>query len=84
MSNKILNNKIPEIVLRSLARLYKKVFSSFLAVSPFLFFSTGCRFYPTCSEYFVEALEKHGLTKGLFFSLKRLAKCHPFSRCDLT
>ena len=37
-----------------------------------------CRFYPTCSEYALEALEKHGAMKGTYLSVKRLVKCHPF------
>jgi putative membrane protein insertion efficiency factor len=46
-----------------------------LAVSPFL--GQCCRFAPTCSEYAKEAVEKHGLLKGLWLTVKRLAKCHP-------
>lgn len=37
-----------------------------------------CRFYPTCSEYAVQALEKYGPFKGLYLTLKRILKCHPF------
>lgn len=37
-----------------------------------------CRFYPTCSAYALEALEKYGAKKGGWLALKRLAKCHPF------
>ncbi|MDA8211326.1 MAG: membrane protein insertion efficiency factor YidD [Clostridia bacterium] len=36
-----------------------------------------CRFYPTCSEYAVQSLYKHGLAKGSFKALIRIAKCHP-------
>jgi putative membrane protein insertion efficiency factor len=36
-----------------------------------------CRFYPTCSQYAVEALEQHGALKGSWLSLKRVLKCHP-------
>lgn len=36
-----------------------------------------CRFEPTCSEYMVLALEKHGLCKGLFLGCKRLLRCRP-------
>ncbi|MBL7092147.1 MAG: membrane protein insertion efficiency factor YidD [Candidatus Omnitrophica bacterium] len=39
-----------------------------------------CRFYPTCSAYAREAIEKKGLWPGLGMSLKRLLRCHPFSR----
>ena len=39
----------------------------------------SCRFYPTCSAYAVESLEKFGVLKGLAKSVKRLFKCHPFN-----
>jgi len=38
----------------------------------------ACRFYPTCTAYAREALEKHGPVKGLWLAVKRVAKCHPF------
>ncbi len=38
----------------------------------------SCRFYPTCSEYAIEAIEKYGCFKGIFLSFKRLLKCHPY------
>jgi hypothetical protein len=47
-----------------------------LFISPML--GNCCRFYPTCSEYSIEALKKHGLFKGLYLSIKRIAKCHPW------
>ncbi len=37
-----------------------------------------CRFYPTCSEYAIEALEKYGTAKGTYLSVRRILKCHPF------
>lgn len=37
-----------------------------------------CRFYPTCSAYAIEAIQKKGPLKGLWLTLKRVAKCHPF------
>lgn len=37
-----------------------------------------CRFYPTCSTYTYEAIEKYGLVKGMFLGTKRLLRCHPF------
>ncbi|MBN2403729.1 MAG: membrane protein insertion efficiency factor YidD, partial [Spirochaetes bacterium] len=53
-----------------------KIYKLFL--SPYL--PSSCRFYPTCSSYAIIALKKHGLLKGLFLSLKRILRCHPF--CD--
>ena len=44
--------------------------------------STGirnCRFYPTCSQYTVQALEKYGLIKGTYLGIKRVVKCNPFN-----
>ncbi|MFI3279212.1 MAG: membrane protein insertion efficiency factor YidD [Rikenellaceae bacterium] len=38
----------------------------------------SCRFTPTCSQYALEALRKYGPIKGLFLSIKRISKCHPW------
>ncbi|MCX6745091.1 MAG: membrane protein insertion efficiency factor YidD [Candidatus Parcubacteria bacterium] len=43
---------------------------------PFL----GCRFYPTCSEYTYQAVEKYGVIKGLWLGLKRVLRCTPLSK----
>ncbi|MCY4362985.1 MAG: membrane protein insertion efficiency factor YidD [Gammaproteobacteria bacterium] len=45
-------------------------------VSPFL--GANCRFYPSCSSYAGEAVEKHGVLRGGWLSMKRLCCCHPF------
>lgn len=37
-----------------------------------------CRFYPTCSEYAIDAIEKYGVIKGTVLTGKRVLKCHPF------
>lgn len=37
-----------------------------------------CKFYPTCSEYSLQAFEKHGLFKGFYLTIKRIGKCHPW------
>ena len=37
-----------------------------------------CRFYPTCSQYAIEAFKKYGVIKGMFLTIKRILKCHPF------
>ena len=44
----------------------------------------SCRFTPTCSQYAVEAIQKHGPVRGLWLALKRLLRCHPWggSGCD--
>lgn len=40
----------------------------------------SCRFTPTCSQYAVEALQKHGPLKGLYLAVRRLLRCHPWGR----
>ena len=45
-------------------------------ISPFL--GQSCRFYPSCSQYAIEAIELHGCLKGLWLTIKRLSKCHPW------
>ncbi|MBR7889020.1 membrane protein insertion efficiency factor YidD [Marinomonas sp. A79] len=47
-----------------------------LLVSPFL--GNNCRFYPSCSQYMIQAIEAHGIIKGVYLGLKRLSKCHPW------
>lgn len=53
-----------------MVRLYQRV------VSPIL--PKSCRFYPTCSEYTYQAIEKYGAAKGIYLGIKRILKCHPF------
>jgi len=45
-------------------------------VSPL--FPRTCRFYPTCSQYTLEAVERFGVVRGLRMGFKRVLKCHPF------
>ncbi|MEI6268420.1 MAG: membrane protein insertion efficiency factor YidD [Methylococcaceae bacterium] len=45
-------------------------------ISPLL--GSNCRFYPSCSSYSVEALQRHGAIIGSYLTFKRLLKCHPF------
>lgn len=54
----------------ALLRVYKAV------ISPLL--PPACRFYPSCSEYMLQAVEKHGALRGAWLGLKRLGRCHPF------
>jgi putative membrane protein insertion efficiency factor len=39
---------------------------------------SACRFYPTCSEYMMEAIERHGVARGIGLGVRRLLRCHPF------
>lgn len=69
-----------KIILR-IIRFYQKYFSpdtsSFSLLHPF--FGT-CKFQPTCSEYAYQAIEKYGAIKGLILAIKRILRCHPFSK----
>ena len=57
-------------LLRLLVRFYQ------VCISPF--FPPSCRFTPTCSEYALQALRKYGPFKGLWLTVKRLSRCHPW------
>ncbi len=59
-------------VLVILIRGYQVFLSSLL---PF----NQCRFYPTCSQYTIEAVEKHGPFRGLWLGARRISRCHPYS-----
>jgi len=41
-------------------------------------FPSSCRFYPSCSQYMLDAIETHGIVLGIYYGIKRLLKCHPF------
>lgn len=43
-------------------------------------FHYNCKFYPTCSNYMLDALNKYGTLKGLFLGIKRILKCNPFNK----
>jgi len=47
-----------------------------LAISPML--GNRCRFHPSCSEYSMEALKRHGLVKGSWLAVRRIGCCHPW------
>lgn len=55
----------------ALLKAYKR------CISPLL--PPACRFYPTCSEYAMTAIAKHGLLRGGILAAKRLSKCHPLN-----
>lgn len=69
-----------QLILKSI-KAYQK---SFLIRSPLLktlFLSdSACRFQPTCSNYSYQAIEKYGIIRGFFISLKRILRCRPWSK----
>lgn len=58
-----------------LLKIYKKMISPIVSCC-----GIHCKFYPTCSEYMVQAIEKYGVINGIFLGIKRLLKCNPFSK----
>lgn len=46
-------------------------------ISPLL--PSACRFHPTCSEYMMQAVRKHGVARGVWLGLRRLSRCHPWN-----
>jgi putative membrane protein insertion efficiency factor len=56
-------------VALALIKGYKKLLSPLLG--------NHCRFFPSCSDYSYQAIEKHGLLRGIVMGAKRLTKCHP-------
>ncbi len=63
-------SSIGALLLRAPIRFYQ------LAVSPLL--PPACRYYPTCSNYALEAIAKHGAAKGGWLAVRRIARCYPF------
>lgn len=63
-------------VLRALVAAYRYLASPLLG--------RNCRFFPSCSEYAMEALERHGAVRGSWLALRRVARCHPWhpGGCD--
>jgi putative membrane protein insertion efficiency factor len=66
--------------MKWLVRLLIRFYQRFL--SPALHFiagpGAGCRFHPTCSEFFLEAVETHGALRGGWLGIKRIARCNPW------
>jgi putative membrane protein insertion efficiency factor len=61
---------LPERIVIGLIRFYQ------LVISPGL--PPSCRFYPSCSEYTLQAVAKYGVLKGLWLGIRRIVRCHPF------
>ena len=60
--------------MKSIAILFVKCYQWLLGP----FFGQQCRFTPTCSQYTIDAITKKGVVQGIFLSMKRIGKCHPW------
>jgi uncharacterized protein len=60
------------LALLAAVRLYQ------ILLSPFL--GGACKFYPSCSNYALEAIQRHGARRGFLLAMKRLGRCRPFTR----
>jgi len=65
------NNSTPQIVAITFIKGYQRFLSPLLG--------SNCRFYPTCSCYAIEAIDRFGVIKGGYLASKRIVKCHPLN-----
>ena len=72
MSIKLLISNLFKLLIINLIKIYQRL------VSPF--FPSSCKFSPSCSKYGIEAINKHGIIKGLVLTVKRILKCNPWSK----
>ena len=63
--------RIVQGLIIGIIRLYQRTLSRLLP--------TTCRYRPSCSEYAVQAVQTHGVVKGLWLGLRRILRCHPFT-----
>ncbi len=64
--------RLPATVLELLVRGYQVILSPLLV--------GGCKFLPSCSDYFIQAVREWGAVRGSWLGVRRLARCHPFSQ----
>lgn len=77
-NKKSAQHKIPLGILATpcwlLVRFYQLLISPIIHLLPY----SGCRFYPTCSEYTLQAISRHGAIKGIIMGFCRILRCNPF------
>ena len=70
---------IPTFLTVMMIKVYQKTISFDHGLFKFMYPNGYCKFYPSCSEYAVDALRKKGLMRGSFLVIKRLWRCNPWS-----
>lgn len=71
---------IPKELLKTLIRVYQKTISPDHGPLKSLYPHGFCRFYPSCSQYSLEAIEKYGAIRGGAMSIWRILRCNPWSQ----
>lgn len=71
MGTQLKKENLAQKIILGLIKIYQK----FSKLTP-----PTCRFYPTCSAYTYEAIQKYGVIKGGFLGVKRILKCHPYHK----
>lgn len=71
MTNSTIMRRLPALAIECLIRGYQ------IILAPLLI--GGCKFCPSCSEYFIQAIREWGLLRGSWLGIKRIIRCHPFS-----
>lgn len=61
---------LPKAILIGVVKVYQHLLSPLLPMA--------CRYHPTCSQYSIEAIRKHGVLKGGLLAAKRIGRCHPW------
>jgi putative membrane protein insertion efficiency factor len=67
----LVENVAVKVIALFLIRIYQKIISPALPAS--------CRFYPSCSEYTYQAIEKYGILHGGWLGVRRIGRCHPWN-----
>lgn len=68
--------------MKIIGKIIQKLLLAFIKAYRYLvspLFASHCRYYPSCSAYAHEAISLHGTIKGLWLTIKRLLRCHPFA-----
>jgi uncharacterized protein len=67
-------------IILKIIRWYQKYLSLDTGFLSYIYSERVCRYHPTCSEYSYQAIEKYGILKGGWISLKRIVRCHPWAK----